>query len=394
MSRSARGELVWCVTAYPCEAFAQDADMSLTDYEDFVYRSGWLHLDDPVAAWKDFSAKLHTVKDRLEDVRDAAGGRRGHRHHRGRRRAALDPRRRRPQLPRRRGVHRAGESSHQRRGALLATRRSSAAARWTTCGCGSRAAGWSRARRQPARACSAQMLAVDDGASVLGEFAIGTNYDVDRFTKQILFDEKIGGTFHMAVGAGYPETGSANVSALHWDMVCDLRDGGEIYADGELIYSRRQVPARVLARPDAAGRVARRRAGWPAGHPGDPLHERQVVQAQHAARRRARRPRPRRPCPRGSTRAAPAARPSPPCASRPAAAGSRAPSSSGRAPQRGQVGGGGLAEPEAGVEQRSRRGGRRPPRRPRPARAGTRRSPRARSRSGRPAAAWAPGRGG
>jgi len=82
-----------------------------------------------------------------------------------------------------------------------------------------------------------EMLAVDDGASVLGEFAIGTNYNVDRFTKQILFDEKIGGTFHMAVGAGYPETGSSNVSALHWDMVCDLRDGGEIFADGELIYS-------------------------------------------------------------------------------------------------------------------------------------------------------------
>ena len=81
-----------------------------------------------------------------------------------------------------------------------------------------------------------EMLSVDDGASVLGEFAIGTNYNVDRFTKQILFDEKIGGTFHMAVGAGYPETGSTNISALHWDMVCDLRDGGEIYADGELIY--------------------------------------------------------------------------------------------------------------------------------------------------------------
>jgi aminopeptidase len=81
-----------------------------------------------------------------------------------------------------------------------------------------------------------EMLALDDGASILGEFAIGTNYAVDRFTKQILFDEKIGGTFHMAVGAGYPETGSTNQSALHWDMVCDLRGGGEIHADGEVIY--------------------------------------------------------------------------------------------------------------------------------------------------------------
>jgi len=81
-----------------------------------------------------------------------------------------------------------------------------------------------------------QMLALDDGASVLGEFAIGTNYAVRRFTKQILFDEKIGGTCHMALGAGYPNSGSRTRSALHWDMVCDLRSGGEIHADGEPIY--------------------------------------------------------------------------------------------------------------------------------------------------------------
>jgi len=81
-----------------------------------------------------------------------------------------------------------------------------------------------------------QMLAIDEGASILGEFAIGTNYAVKDFSKQILFDEKLGGTCHMAVGAGYPETGSTNHSGLHWDMVCDLRSGGEIHADGELIY--------------------------------------------------------------------------------------------------------------------------------------------------------------
>jgi aminopeptidase len=80
------------------------------------------------------------------------------------------------------------------------------------------------------------MLAMDPGATVLGEFAIGTNYQVTQFTKQILFDEKIGGTCHMALGAGYPDTGSVNRSGLHWDMVCDLRSGGEIHADGEVIY--------------------------------------------------------------------------------------------------------------------------------------------------------------
>jgi aminopeptidase len=81
-----------------------------------------------------------------------------------------------------------------------------------------------------------QMLGMDAGASVLGEFAIGTNYMVTEFTRQILFDEKIGGTCHMALGAGYPDTGSLNGSGLHWDMVCDLRSGGEIHADGEPIY--------------------------------------------------------------------------------------------------------------------------------------------------------------
>ncbi len=70
MQRSAAGELVWCVTAYPCTAFAQDAGMSLKQYEDFVFRAGWLHLADPVAAWKDFSRKLHEIVDRLKDVRE------------------------------------------------------------------------------------------------------------------------------------------------------------------------------------------------------------------------------------------------------------------------------------------------------------------------------------
>ena len=78
------------------------------------------------------------------------------------------------------------------------------------------------------------MLDTDEGARYLGEFAFGTNKGVQRFTKNILFDEKIGGTVHMALGAGYPETGSQNRSAIHWDMICDLRQGGEVWVDGVL----------------------------------------------------------------------------------------------------------------------------------------------------------------
>ena len=80
------------------------------------------------------------------------------------------------------------------------------------------------------------MLDQDEGARNMGEIAIGTNYSIKEFSKNTLFDEKIGGTFHAAVGMGYPESGSTNESALHWDMVCDLREGGTISADGEVFH--------------------------------------------------------------------------------------------------------------------------------------------------------------
>ena len=81
-----------------------------------------------------------------------------------------------------------------------------------------------------------EMIAMDDGARRVGEFAFGLNEAVPMFTRNTLFDEKIGGTVHLALGTAYPETGGLNRSALHWDLVCDLRFGSEIYADGELVY--------------------------------------------------------------------------------------------------------------------------------------------------------------
>jgi aminopeptidase len=81
-----------------------------------------------------------------------------------------------------------------------------------------------------------QMIAVDDGARRLGELAFGLNDAVSVFTRNILFDEKLGGTMHLALGTAYPECGGTNRSALHWDMICDLRSGSEVYADGELVY--------------------------------------------------------------------------------------------------------------------------------------------------------------
>ena len=81
-----------------------------------------------------------------------------------------------------------------------------------------------------------QLLETDPGSRYVGEFAVGTNSRIQQFTGNILFDEKIGGTIHLAIGAGYPETGSKNKSALHWDMICDMRKDSSIIVDGDLIF--------------------------------------------------------------------------------------------------------------------------------------------------------------
>jgi aminopeptidase len=78
-------------------------------------------------------------------------------------------------------------------------------------------------------------LATDPGARILGELGIGTNTGIDRATGSILLDEKMAGTVHLAIGRSYPETGGTNQSALHWDMICDLRDGGRLSADGQVV---------------------------------------------------------------------------------------------------------------------------------------------------------------
>jgi aminopeptidase len=86
----------------------------------------------------------------------------------------------------------------------------------------------------------------DAGARYLGEFAVGTNDQIQRFTKNILFDEKIGGTLHVAVGAGYPETGSHNRSSVHWDFICDMRQDSEIWVDGELFYKNGKFSEQIF----------------------------------------------------------------------------------------------------------------------------------------------------
>ena len=93
------------------------------------------------------------------------------------------------------------------------------------------------------------MLDMDGGSRFLGECAIGTNFDITQYTRNTLFDEKIGGTVHFALGAGYPESGNQNESGLHWDMVVDLRQGGHVEIDGQQIlvdgrFTREGFPGR------------------------------------------------------------------------------------------------------------------------------------------------------
>jgi aminopeptidase len=235
LNRAAAGDMRWVGTLYPTHAYAQDADMSLQEYEDFVYGACLPDLDDPIGWWKRLSAWQQRIVDWFEgkdqvhvigpetDLRLSVAGRTF---------INSDGKRNMPS-----GEVFTGPVEDSVEGHVyfsfpaITEEREVAGVRLR----------FERGRVVDASAEKnedflVQKLATDEGAPYVGEFAIGTNAGIDRFVGQILFDEKINGTFHIALGAGYPETGSRNRSKIHWDMVCDLRDGGEIWVDGELLY--------------------------------------------------------------------------------------------------------------------------------------------------------------
>jgi len=235
MRRSAAGELRWVGTLFPTNAYAQEADMSLSEFQDFVY--GACHVDkaDPSAEWRKVSLEQQRLVDWLKgkdqlrvqgpsvDLTLSIAGRTF---------INSDGKRNMPS-----GEIFTGPVEDSVNGwvrfsypAIVAGREISGVELVFEEGKVVRAS----AEKNEEFLLSA--LESDEGARYLGEFAIGTNYGIDRFTKNILYDEKIGGTIHMALGSGYPETGSKNKSSIHWDMICDMRNGGKIFADGELIY--------------------------------------------------------------------------------------------------------------------------------------------------------------
>jgi aminopeptidase len=222
------------VTLHPTEGLAIDAGMGLADYEDFYYRACLVDKPDPVAEWTALKGRqeraVEWMKGRNQvhiegegtDLWLEVGGR------------TFEAANGNFNFPD--GEFFTGPIEDRTRGTITF----SYPAIWQ----GKSVEGIQlvfeegRVVSASARTNEAflrEMLATDEGAGVLGELGIGTNYGIAEFSGSILLDEKIGGTVHLALGASYPETGGVNESAIHWDMVCDLRRGGRITVDGDLL---------------------------------------------------------------------------------------------------------------------------------------------------------------
>ena len=235
MKRAADGSLKWTGTQFPCQAAAQDAEMSLAEYEDFVFSAGLLDKSDPVAAWKQVSERQQRLVDFLTGKKDyrvvAANGTDVRLSVAGHTWINCDGHENFPD-----GEVFTGPVVESVEGTI----RFSFPAVHHGRECDGVRLVFKNGKVIDASASKGQdflfsMLDMDGGSRFLGECAIGTNYQITRYTKNTLFDEKIGGTVHFALGAGYPETGNKNESGLHWDMVVDLRQGGYIEVDGTKI---------------------------------------------------------------------------------------------------------------------------------------------------------------
>jgi aminopeptidase len=235
MEREAAGELKWVGTQFPCNASAQDAEMSLSDYEEFVLKACLVHRKDPIAAWKRVHGKqekICRVLNQRKKIRVVAEGTDLTLNVEGRKWINCDGQANMPD-----GEIFTGPVEDSVEGTISFS--------FPAYYAGKEADGvkltFKKGKVVKATASKNAellhaMLDSDEGARRVGEFAIGTNYAIQKFTKNTLFDEKIGGTMHMALGASIPESGGVNESGVHWDIVNDMRTGGKIYADGKIIY--------------------------------------------------------------------------------------------------------------------------------------------------------------
>jgi aminopeptidase len=234
MARKAVGELKNCLTQYPTNAGAQEAGMSLADYEEFVFRAVFADREDPIAAWQELSRLQQTHVDFLNGVktlRVEGPGTDISMSVEGRKWVNSDGK---ANFPSGEVVTGPVEDSVNGRVRFdVPTLFSGKAVEGIELEFKAGKVVSASAARGDDMLQSA--LDTDAGSKFLGEFAFGLNYGISRATRNILFDEKIGGTIHMAVGAGYPETGSTNRSAIHWDMIKDMKQG-RVLADGRSVY--------------------------------------------------------------------------------------------------------------------------------------------------------------
>jgi aminopeptidase len=224
----------WCLTLWPTEALAQEAGASLPDFERTVEQALFLDRDDPVAAWAGLRGFQERLIDRLKDarrIRIESDGTDLALDVRGRTWVNSDGRRNMPSGEVFTGPHEASATGHVR----FDVPSSPAGVHVSGVELTFRDGVVVEARAEQGDEHLQRALATDEGARRLGELGIGTNFGITRPAGMILLDEKIGGTVHLALGRSYPETGGKNVSALHWDLICDLRRGGRITADGEVV---------------------------------------------------------------------------------------------------------------------------------------------------------------
>jgi aminopeptidase len=235
VARAHAGDLRWLVSLFPTNAAAQDAGMSLAEYEAFVFRAGLLDEPDPVEAWRELGSRIERLADWLgtkSELRVVAEGTDLTLGVGGRRWVASRGKENFPD-----GEVFTGPVETSVEGEIRFTYPAAFHGRVVE-GVELRFRGGEvvDARATRGQDFLDEMVALDEGARRVGEFAFGLNDAVTEFTLNTLFDEKIGGTVHLALGKSYPETLGENVSALHWDLVCDLRERSEVYADGELVY--------------------------------------------------------------------------------------------------------------------------------------------------------------
>jgi aminopeptidase len=232
MKRAADGDYRWALTLFPTHAYAAEADMSLAEYEDFFYHACLAYDDDPVTAWERQSEQVRRLAEWAEgreEVHIAGPGTDITLNVAGRHWIPCYGSHNMPD-----GEFFTGPVEDSVNGEVSFSFPAVYGGREVT---------GVRFRFEDGKVVDAsadrgeeylhKMLDTDPGARRLGELGIGTNYGIAEATKEVLLDEKLGGTVHMAIGASYPETGGVNESAVHWDLVCDLRQGGSITVDGE-----------------------------------------------------------------------------------------------------------------------------------------------------------------